>query len=92
MTISDKAPEMLEKLARALYEDRYPENSWDGVSEMVRADYRGHARAVLDALQDPTEEMMEAGEGEGPVGCEYLSPEMARQIFRAMLNRARGSR
>lgn len=56
---------MIEKVARAIYRDRYgsepDEDRWLEESEQRREDFRGHARAAIAAMREPTEEMIEAG-------------------------------
>lgn len=51
---------MVERVAMAIYYDRYPKGSnvslctWEQADERDREDYRSHARAAIQALREPT--------------------------------------
>lgn len=50
--------EMIERVARALWADRYPDDEWTAEDER---DYLGHARAAIEAMREPTKDMQRAG-------------------------------
>jgi len=51
--------EMVERVALALWKDRYPDEEWN---EIDRRDYEGHARAAIEAMREPTQAMKLAGQ------------------------------
>ena len=57
--------QLVERCARELFLDRYPDSSWTRLHDMSKNDYCGHARAilaeVLRTLEAVTPEMEEAG-------------------------------
>lgn len=57
--------ENIERIAKAIWQDRYPEEVWERAPDMAREDYRGHARAAYDAMlaTAKTTELEEAVEG-----------------------------
>lgn len=50
---------MIEKVAKALWDDRYPDKEWD---DLERLSYTGHARAAIEAMAEPTKIQLEAME------------------------------
>lgn len=55
---------MLERLAQAIWlrhGQRMHQDGWIAVDDTVKAEYRSLARAALEAMQLPSEEMLEAG-------------------------------
>lgn len=80
--------DMIERVARAICKDRYldggtDDDGWSDLTEMQREDYRGNARAAIEAMREPTGEMCEAGDAYLVGGKEDL-----RQVFRAMIDEA----
>jgi hypothetical protein len=68
--------EMIKRVAKALWDDRHPERSW---SDDERRDYEGHARAAMEAMRDPTDEMLGSRYGTEP-----------RRVFTEMIDAALG--
>lgn len=52
---------MVERVAKALWDDRYPDDEW---SPTDKRDFMGHARAAMEAMREPTEEMDKAARDE----------------------------
>jgi hypothetical protein len=52
--------EMVERVALALWKDRYPDDEWN---ETDRRDFEGHARAAIEAMREPTQQMLDAMNG-----------------------------
>lgn len=48
---------MIERVAKALWADRHPDDEWTAEDER---DYLGHARAAIEAMREPTQKMVEA--------------------------------
>lgn len=81
----------IEKAARALYEQIDPMRdamSWEDRDEFSHAHYKAAVRAVLEAIREPTPEMIAAS------GCEcgtdgkgdMTREEYVRRDFRAMID------
>lgn len=90
--------EMIERGARALYEDGRRGNQrdsypWDQAHDEVAARYRASARAVLAAIREPTEAMLSAG-GDAVYGQdpESGSNTVAASAFTAMIDAALGGK
>lgn len=49
---------MIERVARAIFSDRYPDEDW---KEYQKRDYCGHARAAIEAMREPTDAMVDSG-------------------------------
>ena len=49
---------MVERVALALWQDRHPDHGWNDIGKI---NYEGHARAAIEAMRKPTEEMINAG-------------------------------
>lgn len=62
--------DMIERVALALFKDRWPDDEW---TPQVREDYRGHARAGIEAMREPTEKMIEASNREWDGRMSYRS-------------------
>lgn len=54
---------MLEKAARALHENSDSPVDWDDLSDDAEGYWMDQARAVIESLREPSEEMMMAGAG-----------------------------
>lgn len=52
----------LERAARALQESRWPHCPYDEQSEQTKVNLQRHARAVLTAVREPSEGMLQAAE------------------------------
>lgn len=85
----------LEQAARAIYVADWcgdPMLPWDGLHANDKARYRTQARAVIESLREPTEEMLEAAENAGPgplIGWASTEPIPTRtptDIWTAMLD------
>lgn len=93
--------EMVERVAKALFRSRcFPEHEefWpDRIDEIVSgppfdADgFRGMSRAAIEAMREPTGEMVENGAADFPIAKDY-GPEKyhpaAKQIYQAMIDEA----
>jgi hypothetical protein len=49
--------DMVEKVARAIWEDRHPDIGW---SDIERLTFLGHARSAIEAMREPTQAMLAA--------------------------------
>lgn len=66
--------DMVERVALALWLDEFPDCIWESCPERTREDYRGHARAAIEAMREPTEGMLNASRAAAEfivVGQEY---------------------
>lgn len=84
---------MREKLARAMHGFRQSRGfsgnaAWEYEPAAIQELYLGTADAVLDALLEPDEGMVEAGEG-SLSSLDYRCECDAKNIFRAMITAAR---
>jgi hypothetical protein len=72
--------EMVERVARALFVDRYPDERWPPEARQAD-DYRGHARAAIEAMRAPTDAMCLAGwqAGTGVFGKDSQNPNIYRR-------------
>jgi hypothetical protein len=52
--------EMIERVARVLQARDFPELAWEDCDEASREEWRQEARAVIEAMRKPTEEMRRA--------------------------------
>lgn len=81
----------LEKAARAAFNaDENRAGEYDHRSERVKDNYRAIARAVLLAIREPSEGMVEVGESQGPWDY-YAAPdgkENALDVYQAMIDKA----
>jgi hypothetical protein len=55
------APEMVERVARAMFDLNIEMLDWDRVHESVSEGYRHSTRAAIAAMREPTEGMVTAG-------------------------------
>lgn len=57
---------MIERVARAMCADDSPHNDWDSrdMSDFTRDAWRKMAKAAIEAMREPTDEMIAAGEAE----------------------------
>lgn len=79
---------MLEKLAKAIRKD-WTGVEWDQPSEDPRMDHEDAfcvARAALQFLREPTEEMVDAGSGVYPASEGWLGPDGAKECWREMID------
>jgi hypothetical protein len=53
--------DMREKMARAIWAVEHPYTSWDRAPQWMKDRYFAAADAALSALEEPTDEMWEAG-------------------------------
>jgi len=79
---ADVVNEMVERVARAMFNDdeahsdswgwdQHPPRDWDAdqIEDCERGTYRRNARAAIEAMREPTEAMIRAGEdGFSPAG------------------------
>lgn len=86
---------MVERVARAIYEAAQPMMEGRPVPWavfMFKDRYYARARAVLDALEEPTEEMVEAGKDEGYcASCGYdglWHRQNPTSLYQAMIRQA----
>jgi len=77
---------MREKIARAIYHGTPRNKPWEQLSAYKRGQYVREADAVLDALKEPTEGMVDAGWDNLPDDESRFSPS---NIFEAMIQAAR---
>ncbi len=75
--------EMVERVARALWMERYNGPPWEDEESDMREIYYGRASAAIAAMREPTEEMMTAG-GERLGTTNYY----AGQCWKAMADAA----
>jgi hypothetical protein len=54
--------ELVERVAKALYEDMFPHRAGYYGCEATRLSFEGHARAAIEAMREPTNEMHRAGD------------------------------
>jgi hypothetical protein len=81
--------DMVERVARALAMDQWPEHNWPAdFSEREAEDYRGHARAAIEAMREPTEAMLAAGFGDASptIWTAGITPEDQRNVWQAMID------
>lgn len=79
-------PDMLERVAKAIWNDSYPEDEWN---EIDRRDYLGHARAAIEAMREPTKWMTRAAVRYGDsAGYEHISEWDAKIVWEAMIDAA----
>ena len=80
------ASAMVERVALALYKDRYPHRAvyYDG--EASRLEFEGHARAAIEAMREPTVEMVR-GATIDPLG-KYVTPNHSALCWQAMIDEA----
>lgn len=78
----------IERAARAHYADAWggkPWHAWEDVDEVERQEHMRAVRAVLTAIREPSEAMLEAGaEYDSETGCSG-NP---RKIYPAMIDAA----
>lgn len=79
--------EKIEQVAIALWRDRYPERDWD---DSEKRDYMGHARAAIEAMREPTGDMMVAAEDVVPCLSSFADKEKSPSYmaYQAMIDRA----
>lgn len=72
---------MIKKVARAMYENNH-DHSWDSplAEAFTKRIYLSDARAAIEALMEPTDAMLEAGErpSVGPYECKGIFQSMLR--------------
>lgn len=51
--------EMIERVAKALWAGRFPDEEW---TDLGKLNYMGHARAAIEAMREPTDEMITAAD------------------------------
>jgi hypothetical protein len=81
---------MLERVARAIYHAKPRNKPYEQLGQHAQQ-YVKQARAVIEALMEPTPEMLVAGvDGyiNFTMGDEHVYPEAAAAIFQAMLQSA----
>jgi len=54
-------PEMVERIAKTLAEYGKQSPWWNSLSRQSKDRFRGQARAAIEAMREPTEEMWDAG-------------------------------
>ncbi len=59
--------EMVERVARAIQATRGPHENWDRATEATRNLWMADARAAIEAMREPTAEMLAAGMAEAEV-------------------------
>jgi len=74
--------DMVERVARTIYESHNFVESWDSLKDVWRPAWLEQAHAAIAAMRDPTEEMLEAPD-DGDT-----NPRMRRYIWRAMIDEA----
>lgn len=87
--------DMIERVAEALWsadaerchsKRREP---WSDVSESVKDDWRFNARAAIQAMREPTDEMVSSGQSAGQsVQPTYLTAESTIERWQAMVDTA----
>lgn len=53
--------DMIERVAKAMYEAMGPEAVWDKLDDNLRNSFRTRARAAIAAMREPTGAMVDAG-------------------------------
>jgi hypothetical protein len=56
----DKIPEMVERVAEALYVSEYPHDLWEEATRYWQASYRRHAAIAIAAMREPTKKIEDA--------------------------------
>ena len=87
---------MIEQVARGIYINQKPEtwtsgDPWPRLTDGVRECYRDMARAAIEAMRQPTEEMCECGYVEAckhDSGDDVPSAEIAPAAYQAMIDAA----
>lgn len=71
-------PEMIERVARALWDAQATRpDTWDSLHPSKQAGMRDRARAAIEAMQEPTDAMVDRGaEVDGPSGAIEVWGEM----------------
>ncbi len=95
--MTDRATEMIERVARALYEDqcvKHPDSIGAKTKFYNDGIYHGAARIALAAMREPTEAMLEA-EAAQDTGSKakisgYLDYFSADEVWKAMIDAALG--
>ncbi len=82
--------DMVERVARAMFYDTnrdYPAYSFHAADETTQATYISNARAAIEAMREPTEDMEIAGDTE--TGWDkHEMPHPARNSWQAMIDAA----
>ncbi len=73
--------EMVERVAQAIWSARHPGLAWTSVPCVIKRSYRSGARAAIQAMREPTEEMIQAAWAEVLPG----------HVWRAMIDTALGA-
>ena len=96
--------EIVEIMARAIFADQGPDDKWENFAAQTHEDYRGHARATIEALKahgfaivpiEPTEAMIHDGFVADPLGYDLPNEDMSMiygAIYRAMIQAAQKER
>jgi hypothetical protein len=88
MTEAHSVNRMIERVARAIWEDRHPDKPWLNQEAQVRMDFCGHAVAAIVAMREPTGRMTAAGQESMPAAKGYILPDDCMRVWRAMIDAA----
>jgi hypothetical protein len=81
---------MREKIARALFRIELPETAtWESATGLMKDGFLAAADAVLDAMREPTDNMIEVGFDVSLDGKEWGKQTDICGIWRAMLDAAK---
>ncbi len=92
--------EIVDRIAKVLCERAVAENdpqsdfnmlSWSALSEEGKDEWRSDARAVIEAMREPTNSMMEAGSFAMPIVEGYSMPDDEKNVWQAMIDAALAS-
>ena len=79
---------MIDRVAKVLFEDRYITRWHEPVLEVVRDAYRRRAIAVIAAMREPTEAMIEAHQEECAGTADEAGPLQIVKAWQAMIDEA----
>jgi hypothetical protein len=79
--------EMIERVARAIYEDAWG-IEWPPEPAGEADEYRRGARAAIEAMREPTEAMLSAAGTRRPRGDEVMGPDHPWALWDAMIDAA----
>lgn len=82
---------MVEKVARAINDalvPRFGAQNWQAIDENARNSFREQARAAIEAMREPTEEMLQAGTNAVDDGETYSCRAKAEGAYYDMLSAA----
>lgn len=83
--------EMVERIARSIHQYRARESVYENMSQTIKNRYLGEARAVIEAMRDPLDNMIAAAIARDESGNSELSDYIAcshEEAWRTMIDEA----